>query len=99
MRCFDAEHFVQFWARGRVLQKNAFFWIHILGSGKSSQSAFMETGQNQFLFTRINVDIADSENARDIGFEAGSVHNNQQSVRVWAEDRRKPADAQPEYGE
>ena len=36
----------------------------------------METGQNQFLFTRINVDIADSENARDIGFEAGSVHND-----------------------
>ena len=36
----------------------------------------METGQDQFLFARINVDIADGKNARDVGFEAGSVHND-----------------------
>ena len=36
----------------------------------------METGKDQFLFTRINVDVADSEDARDVGFETGSVHND-----------------------
>ena len=82
MRCLNAEHFVQFRARGRVLQENAFFRIHIFGSGKSSQSAFMETGKDQFLFTRINVDVADSEDARDVGFETGRGHK----------------DVRPEYG-
>ena len=62
----------------------------------------METGQDQFLFARINVDIADSKNARDVGFEAGSVHNdlfsferqapirNRSEFRLQAEE--KPAE-------
>ena len=53
----------------------------------------METGQNQFLFTRINVDIADSENARDIGFEAGSVHND-----LFSFERQAPISNRSEFG-
>lgn len=69
----------------------------------------METGQDQFLFARINVDIADGKNARDVGFEAGSVHNDlfsferQAPIRNRSEFRlqagRKRAGVQQECGE
>ena len=92
MRCFNAEHFVQFRACCRVLQENAFFRIHVFGSSESSQRAFMETGQDQFLFARINVDIADGKNARDVGFEAGSVHND-----LFSFERQAPIRNRSEY--
>ena len=53
----------------------------------------METGQNQFLFARINVDIADSKNAGDVGFEAGRVHND-----LFSFERQAPIRNRTEFG-
>ncbi len=55
----------------------------------------METGQNQFLFARINVDIADSKNAGDVGFEAGRVHNDLFSFERQAPGIRRVTPSAP----
>ena len=43
--------------------------MHNVGGGKSSKRAFVESTKNQFLLTRVGVDVTHGKNAGDGGLE------------------------------
>eukprot|EP01035_Chromulina_nebulosa_P031948 gene31948-42625_t len=52
--------------------------------------AFVKTGQDQFQFARIRIDITDGEDAGHVGLERGGLHRNQVVLQMDAPVRHRP---------
>ena len=70
----DTQQPVQPRAAGGVFKLWVFIGEHEACCAESGQRAFVKSAQNQFLFARVGVDIADRKNARDAGGELFCVN-------------------------
>ena len=62
--------------RRRVLEENALFREHVVAGGEGAKGAFVEARENQLLLARIDVDVADGEDAGNAGFETFGIDHD-----------------------
>src|SRR5580693_522650 len=77
-----AELFLQARRGCRVLERQPLTWKNIVVDFLRRQRALVEAAQNEFQLARIVIDIADRENAGDIGLEGSRIDRNEVLVQV-----------------
>ena len=80
----DPEAFVHDRTGGRVLQVDFFARLNDRFCRECRQRRFVEATQDQLLFTGVGVDIADCEDAGNIGFKPLGVHVDRLAVDIQA---------------
>ena len=76
VRRFDTQNLVKLGRRRGVLQEHTLFREDVVASGKGSERTFMEARQDELLLARIGIDVANSEDTRDVRFKASRVDND-----------------------
>ena len=106
VRRFDTQNLVKLGRRRGVLQEHTLFREDVVASGKGSERTFMEARQDELLLARIGIDVANSEDTRDVRFKASRVDNDLltfqgeasfRSGQAWAAGQRRPRGGQAEY--
>src|SRR5215213_3624993 len=78
----DAELLLQARGRGRVLEQELLLGIHVAMHLLRRQRALVEAGEDQLQLARIGVDVADGEDAGNVGLELLRVDWDQVLVQV-----------------